>query len=794
MEDATGVVSPPAGEVVGSGASEGASASAITVNIKTLNGADFELSVDTQELVSELKTKIRRQTDVDETRQRLIYRGKVLADAEPLSTYKVESGHFVHMVARPEGLPPPASAQDAPRSATSNAGNAAPAAAAGGSAADGAQRTDAFGAGLTRVISDRLLMGMGALSAPNAPAAPGRAAGRRQGRHGHNHGMDNALLNAAAGLEQGDFLSNMLALGGDGGGGRAEAAGGTRASRGIPRNPLPDGLVGGRRGARGVRSAAVAATAASPLLGRGADAEQQGALGGGANLEHVRQGLLTLHTLLSGTTASRTRQRPQESPEEDADVSPPQPPTTEATVDGPAAVPDGTNSGAGEGESDSATPVAAVAAVAAASEDEATLTTETLTPAPIAGEEPVPVGAAAGSATNAAAAEAAAGASLKADRRCPDERDVQAAAEAEEEEAAMPSHGPRLSGGSGGGSIGGGGDGSSVPRAWLAPASFDDGTDEEDADGGGEEGGSGEAGEEDRNAGAHAGSRLDGHRLRLSSESGSPLASSRGSRAVSGVSEEEAAESGAESGAEAEAEATAPAEAGSDLSDGPPRLQSESGESGDGEDDEDGGGWEGHRAFLRGSVARRKRHREQLAGGDGDRYDPLRHEAPNSLQRLAATMGRVDQVGFATDSPVPDSNSAPPAGAARLARAGLGRAERSQDRSSRGRCEGAAAGGPACASGDQPHGRRALGVLRGATRGGPFHGPRRRARRVAHAALDTAAPAATPPRPRPTPRSAPRPTRAPSGRRLSRAAAGGGRGLVRTVQGHRACRRHRAAV
>ncbi|CAN0569385.1 unnamed protein product, partial [Ectocarpus sp. 12 AP-2014] len=39
-----------------------------------------------------------------QARQRLIYRGKVLADADPLSAYKVENGHFVHMVARPEGV------------------------------------------------------------------------------------------------------------------------------------------------------------------------------------------------------------------------------------------------------------------------------------------------------------------------------------------------------------------------------------------------------------------------------------------------------------------------------------------------------------------------------------------------------------------------------------------------------------------------------------------------------------------------------------------------------------------
>lgn len=40
--------------------------------------------------------------------------------------------------------------------------------------------------------------------------------------------------------------------------------------------------------------------------------------GGGANLEHVRQGLLTLHTLLSGTTSRRRREPTTGSPAEAA--------------------------------------------------------------------------------------------------------------------------------------------------------------------------------------------------------------------------------------------------------------------------------------------------------------------------------------------------------------------------------------------------------------------------------------------------------------------------------------------
>lgn len=48
------------------GAAAAAAAGAVTVNIKTLNGPDFELAVGRDELVSELKTKVRQQTNVDE--------------------------------------------------------------------------------------------------------------------------------------------------------------------------------------------------------------------------------------------------------------------------------------------------------------------------------------------------------------------------------------------------------------------------------------------------------------------------------------------------------------------------------------------------------------------------------------------------------------------------------------------------------------------------------------------------------------------------------------------------------
>lgn len=48
--------------------------------------------------VSDLKALIASKSDVEASRQRLIYSGKVLKDDEPLTTYKLANSHTVHMV------------------------------------------------------------------------------------------------------------------------------------------------------------------------------------------------------------------------------------------------------------------------------------------------------------------------------------------------------------------------------------------------------------------------------------------------------------------------------------------------------------------------------------------------------------------------------------------------------------------------------------------------------------------------------------------------------------------------
>ena len=83
---------------------------------------------------------------------------------------------------------------------------------------------------------------------------------------------------------------------------------------------------------------------------------------------------------------------------------------------------------------------------------------------------------------------------------------------------------------------------------------------------------------------------------------------------------------------------------------------------------------------------------------------PLRHKAPNSLQRVAAALGRVVELGFSADCTVPDEDAAPPALAACLAGADLCSSQCAYH--GHGRREGGNAGGQPRYPGDRSHGGR----------------------------------------------------------------------------------------
>lgn len=75
MADAGAAAAPILPEVSSSPRSDGggddaAASPTLTINIKTLNGPDFELSVGRHAPVSELKTRVRERTNVDEVRLR----------------------------------------------------------------------------------------------------------------------------------------------------------------------------------------------------------------------------------------------------------------------------------------------------------------------------------------------------------------------------------------------------------------------------------------------------------------------------------------------------------------------------------------------------------------------------------------------------------------------------------------------------------------------------------------------------------------------------------------------------
>lgn len=71
---------------------------AITINIKSSGDKKYEVEVDTESTIEDLKTIISAQADVPPERQRLIYSGKVLKDQDSVEFYKIQTGHTVHLV------------------------------------------------------------------------------------------------------------------------------------------------------------------------------------------------------------------------------------------------------------------------------------------------------------------------------------------------------------------------------------------------------------------------------------------------------------------------------------------------------------------------------------------------------------------------------------------------------------------------------------------------------------------------------------------------------------------------
>ncbi|PPQ67902.1 hypothetical protein CVT24_003165 [Panaeolus cyanescens] len=73
-------------------------ASEIQINVKGPSELKLQITITTDKTVLELKQAIAEKSDVAADRQRLIYSGRVLKDDDALNTYKIQSGHTIHMV------------------------------------------------------------------------------------------------------------------------------------------------------------------------------------------------------------------------------------------------------------------------------------------------------------------------------------------------------------------------------------------------------------------------------------------------------------------------------------------------------------------------------------------------------------------------------------------------------------------------------------------------------------------------------------------------------------------------
>ncbi|KAJ3708258.1 hypothetical protein LUZ61_011963 [Rhynchospora tenuis] len=153
------------------------------INVKTLENEVHKVEVTKDMLVAALKEKIVNITGVPVEQQRLIFRGRVLNDEQPLSEYHVKGGHTLHMVARrlTDGQSPPGSTSaDGNRNASND-----PSANGQQNRPGQGPRNVIFGVNITETgeeMTDQIVRGIGEMlrSLSSGLMAPGGGVGNSQ--------------------------------------------------------------------------------------------------------------------------------------------------------------------------------------------------------------------------------------------------------------------------------------------------------------------------------------------------------------------------------------------------------------------------------------------------------------------------------------------------------------------------------------------------------------------------------------------------------------------------------------
>ncbi|KAK9492166.1 hypothetical protein V1508DRAFT_165599 [Lipomyces doorenjongii] len=142
-----------------------ASSEEIKVTVKSSADQKYTVSVSPSLLVSDFKQLLEPQCNIPKERQRLIYSGRVLKDYETLSSYKIQSGHTVHLV---KSAAPPSSSTSGQSAASQTSAPAVPQNIAAGQGAGNplAGLTGARYAGLAQLPSASLFGPDGGMGPP----------------------------------------------------------------------------------------------------------------------------------------------------------------------------------------------------------------------------------------------------------------------------------------------------------------------------------------------------------------------------------------------------------------------------------------------------------------------------------------------------------------------------------------------------------------------------------------------------------------------------------------------------
>ena len=74
--------------------------STISLKIKTIDNKPHEISIPTHSKIQRIKQALQKETGLQISQQKLIFRGRLLSDSETLKNHEIRDGHTLNLVAR----------------------------------------------------------------------------------------------------------------------------------------------------------------------------------------------------------------------------------------------------------------------------------------------------------------------------------------------------------------------------------------------------------------------------------------------------------------------------------------------------------------------------------------------------------------------------------------------------------------------------------------------------------------------------------------------------------------------